>query len=122
MRFTRAERWVGVVALAVFLGPLLVRRSPPPGRPELGMGVARRMLEELVKREDLTARNETFVYGHTPEEPAYYSYAVSCKALQDGFYEVDVQIRWKAVPDTPKVKGSRPMEVHLGRRLRARSI
>jgi hypothetical protein len=115
MRMTRAEMAVTVVALGVFLGPVLLRPAAPPGRPELGMGVARRMLEELVERGDLSGRPETFVYGHTPDEPAYYSYAVFSRSPRPGIYELDVQIRWKGVVETKTSKGSRPMEVHLGR-------
>ncbi|MBN9417153.1 MAG: hypothetical protein J0I12_17040 [Candidatus Eremiobacteraeota bacterium] len=118
MRVTRTEMAVTLAALAVFLGPTLLRRPPLAGGPDLGMGVARRLLEEMVAAQNVAGRNETFVYGHTAEEPSYYSYSVTSRDLRDGFYQVDVQVRWKGVPETSKSKGSRPMEVHLGRRIK----
>ena len=118
MRVTRVEMAVTLAAVAVFLGPTLLRRPPLAGGPTLGMGVAQRLLEELVTAQDVAGRNETFVYGHTAEEPSYYSYSVTSRYLRDGVYEVDVQVRWKAVPETRRSKGSRPMEVHLGRRIK----
>lgn len=114
MRLSRAEIAVTVMALAIFLGPLLLRSAAPPGQPELGMAPARRLLEDLLTRRDFEARGETFVYGHTPDEPAEYSYAVFSRDLKNGIYDLDVQIRWKAVPDTKTRKGTRRMEVHLG--------
>ena len=118
MRPTRLEIGVTLAAMAVFLGPLCLRPVPPPGQPEQGMAVARRLLDDLLARHDFRWRQETFLYGHTPDEPAQYSYAVFSRDLKDGFYDVDVQIRWKAVPDTKISKGSRPMEVHLGQRVK----
>ena len=112
---SRAEFGLTALALAVFLGPLLVRPAPLVGQPELGMALAHRLLEDLVARRDFQARTETFVYGHTPEEPAQYSYAVFYRDLKNGIYDLDVQIRWKAIPDTKIRNGSRPMEIHLGR-------
>ncbi len=114
MRLTRAEIVILGVSLAVFLGPLLLPRAAQPGRPEDGLAIAERMLEDLTTRQDTQAHQETFVYGLTPQEPAEYSYAISARELKNGFYDVDVHIRWKAVPDTKTKKGSRPMEVHLG--------
>lgn len=86
------------------------------------MAIARRILEDLVARQDTQRRRETFVYGHTATEPAYYSYSVSSRDLKNGLYDVDVQIRWKAIPDTRTKKGSRPMEVHVGQLIRRAPI
>ena len=105
MRATRLEIGVTLTAIAIFLGPVCLRPAPPPGQPEQGMAVAQRLLDDLLARHDFGPRHETFVYGHTPEEPAQYSYAVLSRDLKNGFYDVDVQIRWK-VP--------RRVEVHLG--------
>lgn len=108
--------------LVSFLGPLLLSRAPLPGRPEIGMALARRMLDDLVRRKDIKWRGETFLYGHTPEEPAYYSYAVFSRDFKNGIYELDVQIRWKAIPDTRQKKGSRPIEAHVGQLVRKQPI
>lgn len=122
MRLTRAEAVTIGVSLTVFLGPLLWPRPALPGRPEPGMSVARRLLQDLVARQDIERRHETFVYGQTPEEPAYYSYAVFARDLKGGLYDLDVQIRWKAIPETSTQKGSRPMEVHLGQLVKKKPI
>ena len=113
----RFSRWtvLEVLTLVVFLGPLLFRQAELPGNPEQGRALAARFLEDIVGRHDTTPHGEVFVYGHTPEEPAEYSYAVFSRDLKQGIYEIDVQIRWKGIPDTKTVKGSRPMEFHLGR-------
>lgn len=108
--------------LAVFLGPLLLHPRPLPGQPETGMAVARRLLQDLVARKDIQGHPETYVYGHSPEEPAEYSYAVLSRDLKNGLYELDVQIRWKGIPDTKAQKGLRPMEVHLGQLVRREPI
>jgi hypothetical protein len=119
---TRLEKIVVSALLVFFLGPLLLPRTPPPGRPETGMAVARRMLDDLVARNDVKGRGETFLYGLTPEEPSYYSYAIFSRDLKNGVYELDVQIRWKAIPESKQSKGSRPMEVHLGQLVRKQPI
>ena len=113
----RFSRWtvLEVLALLVFLGPLLFTPAKLPGTPEQGRVLAEKFLEDIVVRHDTAPHGEVFLYGHSPEEPVEYSYAVSSRALKQGLYEIDVRIRWKAIPDTKTVKGSRPMEYHLGR-------
>ena len=93
----------------------MIKPASLPGDPEQGRALAAKFLEDIVVRHDTTPHGEVFLYGHTPEEPAEYSYAVFSRDLKQGLYEIDVQIRWKAIPDTKTVKGSRPMEYHLGR-------
>lgn len=112
----RFSRWtvLEVLTLLVFLGPLLIKPAILPGDPQQGQALAARILEDIVARHDTAPHPEVFLYGHTPEEPAEYSYAVFSRDLKQGLYEIDVQIRWKAIPDTRTVKGSRPMEIHLG--------
>ncbi|MFN8612125.1 MAG: hypothetical protein U0931_31560 [Vulcanimicrobiota bacterium] len=119
---TRLEKALLLLLPAIFLGPLLLTPAPLPGSPETGMALARRLLDDLVRRGDTARRHETFLYGQTPEEPAEYSYAVFSRDLKNGIYELDVQIRWKAIPDTKLKKGKRPMEVHLGRLVRKQPI
>lgn len=104
-----------VLALLVFLGPLLWRPAVLPGNPEQGRVLAEKFLADLVLRHDTLPHGEVFLYGQSPEEPAEYSYAVFSRPLKQGLYQIDVQIRWKAIPDTKTVKGSRAMEFHLGR-------